>query len=209
MADGSRQEMLEYDGYFPGDEDDRQYSFLVMQGEKQICRIDTWNQRFAERDPLIYAEGIKWTYTFFESSFPTVFPGVRGYFVDLASEEKLGSIAYGRIFADPEEDAMDSPDGPIRILTYPDGAFQFLLDDEPVAAVERKEDPVKTFSVERGEYPAEFHISCSAKLSEVTRRMILCVPFLGLYGKNPAHRLNKKRDGPSLQFGLDFGKPGW
>ena len=129
---------------------------------------------------------------------------------DKKADSFFQTVSHGNLpFADPEEDAMDSPDGPIRILTYPDGAFQFLLDDEPVAAVERKEDPVKTFSVERGEYPAEFHISCSAKLSEVTRRMILCVPFLGLYGKNPAHRLNKKRDGPSLQFGLDFGKLDW
>ena len=192
MADGNTEEMQEYDGYFLGEEYDRQYSFLVMQGKEQICRIDTWNQRFAERDPLIYAAGIKWTYTFFESSFPTIVPGVRGYFVDLASQEKLGSITYGKIFADPEENEMDSPDGKIRILTYSDGAFQFVLDNELVAVMERKEDPKKTFMVERGEYPAEFHLLCSAKLSEVTMRMLLSVPFLGLYGRNPAHRMNEK-----------------
>ena len=205
MTDGGRKEMLEYDGYFPGEENDREYSFLVMQGEKQVCRIDSFNQRFAERDPLIYAEGVKWTYTFFSPSFPTVWPGVRGYFVDSANEEKLASIAYEKIFDEPEENTMDCPDGQIRILTYYDGAFQFILDNELVAAMERKRDPKKIFSVNGEKYPAEFHFRCSAKLSEETRRMILCVPFLGHYGVNPAHRPDVHRDGALLRFDLGPG----
>ena len=152
--------------------------------------------RYCVEEPLnphILTDSIDWFFTFpGNDPEPTFVKGLCSFILDGQTRATVAKIRVVDLFmADYSKSdyLLDSPDGEILIRSYSDSSYDFFRDNERVAGFAIRYDPKhrqRRFGIE---FPAFYSAYCSEQLSEITRVLVLSIPFLRYIGIGTAGRV--------------------
>lgn len=186
----NRDTVSEYEGFCTYATGVSRFVLRDLTGEKEYA---VTKHALLHSTPCIEAAGSVWHFCFPGGDEPTIVPGLRGFIYDM-EEKQVASVKYLIVWKEPCEYALSSPDGEILIKSYDDGSFLFFMHDEKIAHFRRCYDPAREYSDFGDVFPMDYYAWCVSRLSEVTRTLILSIPFIGHFGVSADHRLEELRN---------------
>ena len=148
--------------------------------------------------PRILTDTIDWFFTFHDDDLQTVWEKRPcNYIVDRKTYQTVAKISFvGDSVTRNSVSSyyIDSPDGMILIKSFADSYYGFFLENEKIAEFSIQYDPKHRLRRMGVEFPAFYSACCSDQISEITRVLLLSIPFLrnigiGTDGKAEAEAL--------------------